>query len=40
MKIVHEFSDHAESKINVNKTECLLLSRLKNTYTEIVMKLR
>lgn len=29
MKIVHEFCDHAESKINVNKTECLLLIRLK-----------
>lgn len=35
MKIVHEFCDHAWSKINVSKTECLLFVRLKNTFTEI-----
>lgn len=35
MKIVHEFCDHAGSKINVNKTEFLLLGGLKNTLTEI-----
>lgn len=29
MKIVDGFCHHAGSKINVSKTECLLLSRLK-----------
>lgn len=29
LKIVHEFCDHAGSKINVSKTEFLLFGRLK-----------
>ena len=33
---VHEFCNHAGSKININKTECILLGPLKEAYDEIL----
>ena len=33
---VHEFCNHAGSKINTNKTECILLGPLKEAYDEIL----
>lgn len=35
LKIINEFCNHAGSKININKTECILLGGLKDMYDEI-----
>ena len=32
LNTVHEFCKHAGSKININKTECILLGSLKDAY--------
>ena len=36
LNTVHEFCKHAGSKININKTECILLGPLKDAYDEIL----
>lgn len=35
LEVLNEFCKHAGSKININKTECILLGTLKNLYDEL-----
>ena len=35
LDVLNEFCKHAGSKININKTECILLGTLKNLYDEL-----
>ena len=35
LETINKFCEHAGSKININKTECILLGSLKNMYNEV-----